>query len=87
MAADGSLYSMGSNKHGQLGLGFAPDLLAFVKFPTLVADINVKKVTCGYYHSLAIDPNGFVHGWGLADHGAIGVRVSSSYEPSVIQFN
>jgi alpha-tubulin suppressor-like RCC1 family protein len=77
---------MGSNEHGQLGLGFAPDLLSSVKFPTLVSNIIVKKATCGHHHSLAIDQNGFVYGWGQADNGAIGVRVSSSHEPSIIQF-
>ena len=78
---------MGSNEHGQLGLGFSPDLLPSVKLPTLVNDIIVKKVTCGESHTLAIDLNGFAYGWGLADHGAIGVRISSSHEPSMIQFS
>ena len=78
---------MGSNKHGQLGLGFAPDLLPCVKLPTLVSDLKVQSVACGRSHSLAIDTNGFVHGWGQADYGAIGVRISSSDEPSVIQFS
>lgn len=58
-----------------------------MKLPTLVSDIKVKKVTCGESHTLAIDSNGFPYGWGLADHGAIGVRISSSHEPSMIQFS
>jgi len=87
ISREGHLYSMGSNEHGQLGLGFSADVLPSVKLPTLVSDLNVKSVACGRYHSLALNDKGSAYGWGQADHGAIGVRISSSDEPSVIQFS
>lgn len=79
---------MGSNEYGQLGLGFTSDSLPNVKLPTLVSsEMIVESVQCGAYHSLAIDKRAQAYGWGLADNGAIGVRVSSSTEPSLIQFS
>ena len=87
VSREGQLYSMGSNEHGQLGLGFPGNLLPMVKLPTLVSDLTVKSVTCGKFHTLALNDKGTAYGWGQADYGAIGVRISSSYEPSVIQFS
>ena len=87
LSKDGHLYSMGSNMEGQLGLGFTNDIVSNVNLPTLVSGISVRKVECGKFHSIAIDNEGGVHGWGYADYGAIGVRVSLPHEPSAIQFS
>ena len=49
------MYSMGSNEHGQLGLGFSGDILSKVEQPILVKDVLFQKIDCGKYHSIAID--------------------------------
>ena len=87
VSEEGYLYSMGSNECGQLGLGFAGEMLPNVRLPTLVSDLRVKHVKCGDYHSIAINKEGQAFGWGEDEHGAIGVRISSSYEPAQIKFS
>jgi alpha-tubulin suppressor-like RCC1 family protein len=84
LAKDGSLYSMGSNEQGQLGLGFSCDILDQVEHPILVKDVCFKFVDCGKYHSVAIDYHGKVFSWGFADDGAIGTRITVSNEPSIL---
>ncbi len=85
--ADGSVYTMGSNKPGQLGLRFPEDILPQVKLPTLVQGIKAKKIASGWYHSIALDDKGFCHGWGYSLDGAIGMRITSPHEPAVIQYS
>ena len=83
---------MGSNSHGQLGLGFPGDILTHVELPTLVSSLatektGVYKIVCGYNHTIALDKYGYAHGWGQADNGAIGIRISAACEPAVIYFS
>lgn len=57
-----------------------------MELPTLIANFKATKIRCGDNHSLAIDDKGMAYGWGMLDHGAIGVRITVSYEPGVIKF-
>ena len=84
LSIEGQVYSMGSNSHGQLGLGFTFEQLEKVYFPTYVNNLVAIKIRCGENHSFALDKNGFAHGWGRVDYGAIGVRISASTEPAII---
>lgn len=75
-----------------MGLGFPADILSHVELPTLVSSLaaektGIYKIVCGYNHTIALDKYGYAHGWGLADNGAIGIRISASCEPSVIHFS
>mmetsp|Transcript_31050 Transcript_31050/g.30502 ORF Transcript_31050/g.30502 Transcript_31050/m.30502 type:complete len:110 (+) Transcript_31050:211-540(+) len=88
LSKDGFLYSTGSNKEGKLGLGLAYSELPFSICPRLVESLtNVSSVACGSDHSLACDSQGRVYGWGSAEWGAIGMRLSSSCFPNIINFN
>jgi len=85
LSKDGSLYSMGSNQFGQLGLGFSADVVSNVELPTYVkSDVKFCSVSCGMSHSVALDKQGTCYGWGLSDQGAIGTRITTSNEPSEI---
>ena len=86
LSSGGEVYSMGSNRYGQLGLGFDESSLKKVEYPTLIANLKATKIRCGDYHSLAIDDKGMAYGWGQLEHGAVGVRITAASEPGVIKF-
>ena len=58
--------------------------MAKVELPTLIRDLKLTSISTGKYHSIGLNRDGQVFGWGLADEGAIGTRVSASDEPSLI---
>src|SRR5439155_12431699 len=66
---DGTLWSWGSNNHGQLGLGDTDDRW----FPDLVSSIShVAAVAGGTYHSVAAKSDGTVWAWGYNNYGQLG---------------
>lgn len=71
----GEVYSFGKNDYGQLGLGHARN----TKVPTLVKTSmgeNVDKivdVSCGYYHTVAVNDKGKLVTWGRNDYGQLGI--------------
>ena len=62
---------MGSNAHGQLGIGEVNNQV--VKFaPVLVdalVDMGPVDVQCGNYHSFVITKYGTAYSWGNNDYG------------------
>ena len=65
---DGSLFGLGDNSHGQLGIG----RIAKPPSPSLAAPHLVKallgvplvEISAGGYHSMALSLSGAVIGWG-----------------------
>ena len=48
-------------------------------------EIKIKNIACGYEHTLAIDVNGKVYGWGMSHYGECGFRSDTAiYEPKCI---
>ncbi|KAM0265404.1 hypothetical protein ACHAQJ_000246 [Trichoderma viride] len=45
---------------------------------------KIAKISCGSYHSFAIDNNGAVWGWGLNNFGEIGVENNAGEDDAVI---
>ena len=75
VSESGHVYAMGSNSHGQLGLGNAG--IKGKNTPTLVeaqpmVDSVVTKVACGLFHSLALTESGQAYSWGNGKFGALG---------------
>ena len=69
---ESGLYSWGSSKHGQLGLG--PQRLNEQR-PCLVkrlANKSLSAISTGAYHSLALDSRGLLWAWGWGVHGQLG---------------
>lgn len=63
---------MGSNSEGRLGTGNAE--IRSSNVPTLVDGLqNIKKVSCGSSHSLALSEDGKAYAWGQAFYGALGI--------------
>ncbi len=74
LLSDGTVVSWGYNKYGQLGNKSTVDAL----FPVPVVDANniplsgVVAIAAGLDHSLALDVNGKVWGWGYNVYGQLG---------------
>jgi RCC1 and BTB domain-containing protein len=48
---------------------------------------KIVKISCGFWHSLALTENGRVFGWGSNTNGQLGVDVEDSSEPIIIELN
>ena len=74
LTESGKVYSWGNNTNGQLGRTTSGTTN---RTPGQIpaASFNNKKITgiaAGSYHSLAIDEDGKVYGWGLQNNGRVG---------------
>jgi alpha-tubulin suppressor-like RCC1 family protein len=84
---DGSVWAMGLNWAGQLGIGSADPVNASPRHSTPVrvqglGGVKVKAVAAGVQHSLALDAHGNVYGWGENGDGQAGN--SSSPVPALV---
>ncbi len=80
---------MGSNKHGQLGIG---EPIEFKNSPVLIEGIpgnrRVNQITCGGNQTLAVLENGEVYAWGQGAFGATGLsKLQDCFKPEKITFN
>ena len=77
--SNNSLWSWGSNNYGALGLG--PGDRNNRGIPQKLELRNIISVACGTKHTIALDSNGNVYGWGYNLDGQLGLgdgRCSSS---------
>eukprot|EP01124_Arcella_intermedia_P029432 TRINITY_DN6208_c0_g2_i1.p1 TRINITY_DN6208_c0_g2~~TRINITY_DN6208_c0_g2_i1.p1 ORF type:complete len:472 (-),score=111.77 TRINITY_DN6208_c0_g2_i1:115-1530(-) len=70
LTKDGQIWTFGSNKYGQLGLGDFKDR----DTPTRVATLytNVTQIACGDNHTLCVSQHGHLYSWGLNKNGQLG---------------
>eukprot|EP01022_Parablepharisma_sp_SALTPOND_P021371 TRINITY_DN417_c0_g1_i1.p1 TRINITY_DN417_c0_g1~~TRINITY_DN417_c0_g1_i1.p1 ORF type:complete len:1167 (-),score=122.17 TRINITY_DN417_c0_g1_i1:1806-5306(-) len=71
---NGSIYTMGSNADGRLGIGDRTVKLAST--PCLVeglSRLNAVEIACGWGHTAAVIDNGEVFTWGVGEYGALGI--------------
>ena len=64
---------MGKTSHGRLGL---PETESYIQVPTLVEELShlvIVSVSCGAYHTLAVDKGGVAYSWGKGEMGALGL--------------
>ena len=77
---------MGSNENGKLGVGRAYIELSFASTPIKIDTLdNVAAMAVGEEHSIALTKDFKVFGWGQAEHGAIGMRLSNAKVPNEIK--
>ena len=71
LTLEGNIYSFGDNHKGQLGLN---STLKKTNMPTLIINIpEIRRIECGYYHSMCIDVNGNLWVFGENNDGQLGL--------------
>ncbi|XP_076243017.1 RCC1 and BTB domain-containing protein 1-like isoform X2 [Calliopsis andreniformis] len=80
---NGEVYSWGCNHSGQLGIG---NIANQVNYPCKVESLTgviIKKVVCGYAHTLALSDKGALYVWGANEFGQLGLgnKKENSYTP------
>ncbi|OII78366.1 regulator of chromosome condensation family protein [Cryptosporidium andersoni] len=94
----GCVYTWGDNSYGQLGIGSLHKDLgeASNKNKTFVTEPNevkfsgpIRRVACGYWHTLCCDYSGNCFTWGRGDYGQLGTgAICNMYEPvGIISLN
>ncbi|CDW78489.1 UNKNOWN [Stylonychia lemnae] len=74
LTSDKSVYSLGSNQYGQLGLCLSDDNQSYrdpmkIKF---FQDKIITAISCGSFHSIAVTIEGYAYSWGRNDQGQLG---------------
>eukprot|EP00826_Nyctotherus_ovalis_P004378 TRINITY_DN10942_c0_g1_i2.p1 TRINITY_DN10942_c0_g1~~TRINITY_DN10942_c0_g1_i2.p1 ORF type:complete len:992 (+),score=296.82 TRINITY_DN10942_c0_g1_i2:74-3049(+) len=84
----GSVYTMGSNTDGRLGINDRS--LKLASTPCLVEDLGSFKtveIACGWGHTAAVLEDGRVFTWGVGDYGALGVPdCTTQWRPAQVSF-
>lgn len=78
VGGDGGVFSWGTGRHGQLGLG---DDVLVADRPQRVAALDaagIKRIRCGWEHSLFHAGTGEVYTCGSNRHGQLGIRSQTS---------
>jgi alpha-tubulin suppressor-like RCC1 family protein len=81
----GRVLTWGCNKSSQLGLGDKASPLVFI--PTPIPNLrNIKNVSCGTEHTVALNSSGQVYSWGQGEGGLLGHGdTKSSATPKLIE--
>ena len=86
LTSDSIVFALGSNEHGKLGVGRSNDELQFTPIPIKVDMLNnICAIATGDQHSIALSKDFKVYGWGQAEQGAIGMRLSNAKVPNEIK--
>ncbi|XP_023035510.2 probable E3 ubiquitin-protein ligase HERC4 [Drosophila willistoni] len=73
---DGTIYSWGSNRYGQLGMS-EPENMSNCHFPmhlTSIHGIPIATIACGGNHCFLISKSSAVYGWGRNNRGQLGLN-------------
>lgn len=71
VTTDGRLYSWGTNRVGQLGIGVYNNIVPRVDTPTFVMD-NIRWAKTSDEYTIAITTDNYLYTWGYNPHGQLG---------------
>ncbi len=84
LKSDGSLWGMGDNTDGQLGIGSIPE----TNYQAVIVSGGVTAVAAGAYHSLFIKSDGSLWAMGFNRYGQLGDNsIGDKFTPEQIAFN
>lgn len=72
------LYSWGNNSRGQCGFEKSESGNGIVSFPKNIFELNdknIKEISCGNEHTLALTKDGDVYSWGSTSDGVLGREI------------
>ena len=77
LLSDGTVYSFGENKNSELGLGeSAPPRTTLPKhLPSLS---NIKQISAGMTHAIALTKDGLVYAWGKNNYGQVSLEIKGN---------
>lgn len=79
--ANGNLWGFGSNRDGQLGVRCNSNKQTLpVKIKSLP---HISKIAAGHFHTIVLDENGLIWGFGRNDYGQLGNSYSTEQCPPV----
>ncbi|NLI01589.1 MAG: cell wall anchor protein, partial [Chthonomonadales bacterium] len=73
ITSDGRLWAWGANSSGQLGLGYTSAGVSSPTEVTALAGLTVRRVSAGYYHTIAETEDGRLWAWGKNSNGQLGL--------------
>ena len=81
---DNSVYCVGRNHNGQLGLGNTTDVY-YLTQPTLFElKTNIKQVAVGFASAYVLENNGDLYSCGYNEHGQLGIGDTSNWQSFVL---
>ena len=76
LSDDGTAYSFGRNKEGQLGLGHNKN----VSLPTPIPNLSkINLISCGGYFTVCVDYEGFIWSFGQNSSGQLGTGNTTNF--------
>ena len=76
LSEDGTVYSFGSNKTGELGLGHNKN----VSLPTPIPNLpKINMISCGGYFTVCVDHEGFIWSFGDNHRGHLGTGNKTNF--------
>jgi len=96
MALDssGRVYAWGSNQQSQLGsktyaqrskAAIPSKYISLTPAPVYLSGKKIASISCGSYHSFAIDSKGQVYAWGLNNFGQTGINMGVGENGALIE--
>lgn len=81
---DGTLWTWGDNRYGQLGAGdWGATSYRNSPITTIAGGTNWKQVSCGDFHTAAIQTDGTLWVWGLGSSSQLGTTTITNYSSPI----